>query len=259
MNDPILQISNVSKSFGGLKVLEGVSFNLTPGQRFGLIGPNGAGKTTVFNLLSGVYTVDQGSVVLAGKDITNLPIRERIGLGLSRSFQNIRLMPHLSVIENVLIGQHCQSSQITEMLKPINWMKGNKWKQRAMETIESAGLKMDPGSTVGELPYGVRKKIEVVRALMSKPSVLMLDEPAAGLNARETSELADFLHEISTRNVTLLLVEHDMNFIHALCERVAVLNFGSKIFEGTPKEVNRDKAVLEAYLGTSTLEASDAA
>ena len=127
MNDPILQISNVSKSFGGLKVLEGVSFNLTPGQRFGLIGPNGAGKTTVFNLLSGVYAVDRGSVVLAGKDITNLPIRERIGLGLSRSFQNIRLMPHLSVIENVLMGQHCQSSQITEMLKPINWMKGTKW------------------------------------------------------------------------------------------------------------------------------------
>ena len=168
-------------------------------------------------------------------------------------------MPHLSVIENVLMGQHCQSSQIAEMLKPINWMKGNKWKQRAMETLENAGLKVDPGSTVGELPYGVRKKIEVVRALMSKPSVLMLDEPAAGLNARETSELADFLHEISTRNVTLLLVEHDMNFIHALCERVAVLNFGSKIFEGTPKEVNRDKAVLEAYLGTSTLEASDVA
>ena len=254
MGEPILQISSMTKSFGGLKVLEGVSFDLKPGERFGLIGPNGAGKTTVFNLLSGVYTVDDGSVFLAGQDITNLSIRARIGLGLSRSFQNIRLMPHLSVLENVMMGQHCKTNQIVEMIKPISWMKNNKWRQHALETIKNAGLEVDPDSTVSELPYGVRKKIEVVRALMSNPSVLMLDEPAAGLNSHETAELADFLHGISDSNVTLLLVEHDMNFIHALCEKVAVLNFGSKIFEGTPQEVNRDKAVLEAYLGTSAME-----
>ena len=256
MNDPILQISNLTKSFGGLKVLERVSFDLRPGQRFGLIGPNGAGKTTVFNLLSGVYSVDSGSVVLAGQDITNISVRDRIGLGLSRSFQNIRLMPHLSVLENIMIGQHSQANQIAELLKPISWMKSNRWKMQAIETIENAGLEVDVNSTVSELPYGVRKKIEVVRALMSDPKVLMLDEPAAGLNPQETNELAEFLHEISTRNVTLLLVEHDMNFIHALCEQVVVLNFGLKIFEGTPEDVNKDEAVLEAYLGTGTAEAN---
>ena len=135
-------------------------------------------------------------------------------------------------------------------------MKSNRWKRQAIETIKNAGLEVDVNSTVSELPYGVRKKIEVVRALMSDPKVLMLDEPAAGLNPQETNELAEFLHEISTRNVTLLLVEHDMNFIHALCEQVVVLNFGSKIFEGTPEDVNKDKAVLEAYLGTGTAEAN---
>ncbi len=253
---PILQINCITKFFGGLKVLEDVSFDLMPGQRFGLIGPNGAGKTTVFNLLSGVYSVDSGSVILANQDITNLPIRKRIGLGLSRSFQNIRLMPHLSVLENVMMGQHCQANRITEMIKPIGWTKNNRWRQRALETIKDAGLEVDLDSTVSELPYGVRKKIEVVRALMSKPSVLMLDEPAAGLNPQETIELAGFLRGISDSNVTLLLVEHDMNFIHAICEKVVVLNFGLKIFEGTPKEVNRNKAVLEAYLGTSAMESS---
>ena len=251
MSENILEISNLTKAFGGLTVLEDVYFSLSPGERFGLIGPNGAGKTTVFNLLSGVYSVDSGKVVLGGKDITDLPIKSRIGLGLSRSFQNIRLMPHLSVIENVMVGQHSQANSVSNLLKPINWIKNNTWRQKAMDALEETGLEIDPDITVSELPYGIRKKLEVVRGLMSNPKVLMLDEPAAGLNPNETQELANFLHEISGKGVTLLLVEHDMNFIHALCERIAVLNFGSKIFEGTPDEVTKDSAVLEAYLGTS--------
>ena len=246
MSDPLLQISSVSKNFGGIVVLEDVSFTVEAGARHALIGPNGAGKTTMFNVISGVYQQNSGDVLFAGENIRSVPSRKRIALGMARSFQNIRLMPHLSVIENVMLGQHSQAKMI-DMLKPIANAAD---KDQAIHLLESFGLEAFNGRSVSELPYGVRKKIEVVRALMAKPRLLLLDEPAAGLNNAEMGTLHEFLVEVSERGVTLLLVEHDMPFVNNLCETVTVMNFGRRIYDGHVSGMRQDKNVLEAYLGT---------
>lgn len=246
----ILRLTDITKNFGGLKVIDEVSFEVTAGSRTALIGPNGAGKTTIFNLISGIYPVDLGTVVLDGVDITTTPIRERVGHGLSRSFQNIRLMPHLSAIENIMLGQHVRASSALEQLKPLGWGPGRHWARQAEEALEGAGLESFRGQVVANLPYGVQKRIEVLRALMAEPKLLLLDEPAAGLNPQEAEELRTLLKGVAAGGVTLLVVEHDMHFVRLLCEHVVVLNFGRKIFAGTPEEVHKDEGVLEAYLGT---------
>ncbi|MCY4191603.1 MAG: ABC transporter ATP-binding protein [Rhodospirillaceae bacterium] len=249
--DVVLRVSRLDKSFGGLKVVDNVSFDVTRGSRTALIGPNGAGKTTVFNLMTGVYPIDHGAIELDGRDITRIPARDRVAAGVSRSFQNIRLMPHLSTLENVMLGQHAQARSIRAQLFPLGFARINKWAEQAREALAKARLEEYPGQVVADLPYGIQKRIEVVRALMAKPKLLLLDEPAAGLNHQETGELQKLLREVSERGVTLLVVEHDMHFVRTLCERVVVLNFGRKIFEGTPAEVNADPAVREAYLGSN--------
>lgn len=248
MNKPLLELNAVHKSFGGLSVINDVSFSVQQGTRTALIGPNGAGKTTIFNLISGVYEIDSGHVHLDGVDITQTPSHARCKHGVSRSFQNIRLMPHLSTVENVMLGQHSQSS-LTGMLFPVGIGRNRAVKQ-AEEALEIAGLQTFPGQIVADLPYGVQKRIEVVRALMAKPKLLLLDEPAAGLNATETDALLSLFTRISDNGVTLLVVEHDMHFVSRLCQEVVVLNFGEKIFQGTPKNAQAEPAVLEAYLGT---------
>ena len=245
----VLNFKSVDKSFGGLKVIDDVSFSVEQGSRTALIGPNGAGKTTIFNLLSGIYEVDKGSIILDENDITTIPARKRINLGMSRSFQNIRLMPHLSTLENVMLGQHHLANSFIENFYPLGLIKRNKWAARAEQALIDAGLDNYPGQVVSELPYGIQKRIEVVRALVSNPKLLLLDEPAAGLNSTETKELQNLLEKVSTSGTTLLVVEHDMNFVRNLCQRVVVLNFGKKIFEGTPDSVAKDPQVLEAYLG----------
>ena len=248
-HDAVLTIHRLDKSFGGLKVIDNVSFSVRRGSRTALIGPNGAGKTTVFNLMTGVYPVDGGTIALDGMDITAIPAKDRVIQGVSRSFQNIRLMPHLSTTENVMLGQHARARGIGAQLFPIGLTRGNRWVAEAEAALAVAGLGTYPGQVVADLPYGIQKRIEVVRALISEPKLLLLDEPAAGLNTRETEELQALLRSISERGITLLVVEHNMHFVRSLCEHIVVLNFGRKIFEGTPEAVHQDSAVLEAYLG----------
>ena len=259
MPEPILRLEAVGKHFGGVVVLEDVSFDVRAGARHALIGPNGAGKTTLFNVISGVFPPDEGRVLLDGQDLAGVPSRRRIGMGMARSFQNIRLMPHLSVVENVMLGQHARPGLLRK-LKPVGLLPRSRERDEALEVLDRFGLDAYRGQVVANLPYGIRKKIEVVRALMAEPRLLLLDEPAAGLNATETAALRDFLMEVSARGVTLLVVEHDMPFVNSLCEHVTVMNFGRRIYDGPAAGAREDEAVLDAYLGTHHKKgASDAA
>jgi len=244
-----LAVKGVTKYFGGITVVDQVSFDIPAGARPALIGPNGAGKTTLFNLISGVFLADSGSIILDGAPIENVPPRLRVRAGLARSFQNIRLMPHLSVIENVMLGQHVQVAGLAPRLAPIAWQRRSEWKELAQSKLRDAGIDVDPDADVSTLSYGLRKRIEVVRALMSQPRLLMLDEPAAGLNSRETADLTTFLKSIAQGGPTLLVVEHDMSFVHELCERTIVLNFGRIIYDGPTRGVGDDDEVRAAYLG----------
>ena len=245
--EPALALRQVTKRFGGLAVCDDIGFDVPMGARLALIGPNGAGKTTLFNLVSGVYGIDGGSIMLRGAPIHDLPPRQRVRAGLARTFQNIRLMPHLSVIENVMLGQH--AAGLRALLTPLAWQRNGAARREAEESMRRAGIDADPDAAVSGLPYGLRKRIEVVRALMSRPRVLMLDEPAAGLNPRETAELSQFLKSVA-HGLTLLVVEHDMSFVHDLCDRTVVLNFGRLIYDGPTHRVQENAQVREAYLGT---------
>jgi len=247
---PILALENVSKRFGGLRVVDDLSFSVPRGTCTALIGPNGAGKTTVFNLVTGVYSIDTGRVVLDGSDISTMPSRRRIYHGIARNFQNIRLMPHLSALENVLVGQHCRNSGLRGVLQPVNLVPRNRWREEARTALADAGLGEYERAAVGRLPYGLQKRVELVRALMARPRLLLLDEPAAGLNPRETDELRERLTVAGRKHgISMLIVEHDMNFVGALCAHVIVLNFGRRIAEGTPDQIRDDPLVREAYLG----------
>jgi branched-chain amino acid transport system ATP-binding protein len=245
----LLEISDLTKRFGGLTVIDGLSIAVLSGQRTAVIGPNGAGKTMLFNLITGIYPPTSGTIRLAGRDLTALPSVARISHGVARTFQNVRLMGHLSVLENVLIGQHHRAAGWTELLRPILTGRRNRWVEEALQGLRDARLEAYADSLVRNLPFGVRKQIELVRATIARPKLLLLDEPAAGLNPAETNAFKDQLEKIAAQGVTLLVIEHNMQFVGDFCERVIAINFGKRIGEGTPDNVRALPEVQEAYLG----------
>jgi branched-chain amino acid transport system ATP-binding protein len=257
---PILDLHGLAKRFGGLTVVEDLSFAVARGSRTAIIGPNGAGKTTVFNLISGLLPADAGRISFDGHDISTVPSRRRIGYGIARSFQNVRLMPHLTTLENVMVGQHSRCRGLLGVLQPINILPRNRWRDEARTALADAGLAPYESVLVAGLPYGVQKRVELVRALMARPRLVLLDEPAAGLNSGESEMLRQLLERLcASTAVTLLIIEHDMHFVGALCDHVVVLDFGRKIAEGTLAQIRDDPLVQRIYLGTAAQERSHAA
>lgn len=245
----VLQIRELDLLFGGLAVIESLNINIKAGSRTAIIGPNGAGKTTLFNLLNGVYAPTCGTILLDGQNITEIPLAKRVHLGISRTFQNPRLMKHLTVLENVMLGQHHRAGILTTALVPMVSRFNRKGVDEALDAIKSVGLQGERNLLAEGLSYGMQKRAELARALVSKPKLLLLDEPAAGLNTAERNELIGTLRSAVGPEVTMLLVEHDLNFVSALCNHVVVLHFGRHIAEGPLEELQRNQIVIDAYLG----------
>ena len=249
----MLEVSRLSISFGGLHAVDDFNVNIEKGQLYGLIGPNGAGKTTVFNLLTGVYKPNEGIVRLDGTDITGKNTVEVNRLGVARTFQNIRLFKDMPVLDNVKVGFHNQSaySVITGILKLPKYRRvENEMNQKAMEILDVFGLAGEAAVKAGNLPYGKQRKLEIARALATQPKLLLLDEPAAGMNPNETAELMETIRFVRDHfDMTILLIEHDMKLVAGICEELTVLNFGRVLCQGETSRVLADPAVITAYLG----------
>ena len=250
---PVLETRHLGIEFGGLKAVD--DFNLTIGKTeiAGLIGPNGAGKTTVFNLLTKVYEPTSGAVLVNGKDLHGMSIVQASRLGIARTFQNIRLFDKMSVEENVRIGLHNQIKydMFTGIFRlPLYWIQEKRQHERAMELLDIFGMQDLADEQAGSLPYGAQRRLEIVRALATDPKLLLLDEPAAGMNPHETEELMENIAKIRKQfQIAILLIEHDMSLVMGVCEGICVLNFGKVIAKGTADEIQANPDVIEAYLG----------
>jgi branched-chain amino acid transport system ATP-binding protein len=249
---PLLAANGISKRFGGLAALSGVSLAIARGEIFGLIGPNGAGKTTLFNIVTGITPCDAGELVFGGARVTGLKSHRIAACGIARTFQNVRLFANMTALENVMVGRHVRTR--AGVVGAI--LRGRRARteeeaiaRRARELLEYCGISARANDLARELPYGEQRRLEIARALATDPRLLALDEPAAGMNATETHDLERLLERIRADGVTLFLIEHDVKLVMGLCDRVAVLDYGRKIAEGVPAAVSRDPAVIAAYLG----------
>ena len=247
---PVLDVRNLGIDFGGLTAVDSFNITIGPTEISGLIGPNGAGKTTIFNLLTGVYQPTRGSVLVNGIDIKGMPVYKVNKLGIARTFQNIRLFTDMTVLDNVKVGLHnsMKCSFFSSVLHLPGYFKAEK--RANEELLDFMGLAEHASEKAGSLPYGVQRRLEIVRALATNPSVILLDEPAAGMNPSETTELMHQIRRIRDAfHVAIFLIEHDMNLVMNVCEAIAVVNYGRIIAKGTPEEIQANPAVIEAYLG----------
>lgn len=249
----MLEVKNLGISFGGLRAVDGFEMQIEKGQLYGLIGPNGAGKTTVFNMLTGVYKPDDGSIVLDGKDITGKKTIDINKAGIARTFQNIRLFKDQSVLDNVKVGLHNHHaySTLTGILRLPKYFKVEaEMNKKAMELLKVFGLEDEADYLASNLPYGKQRKLEIARALATEPKLLLLDEPAAGMNPNETKELMDTIRFVRDEfDMTILLIEHDMKLVSGICEKLTVLNFGQVLASGNTSDVLNNPQVIKAYLG----------
>ena len=252
---PVLDVRNLGIDFGGLTAVDGFNITIGPTEISGLIGPNGAGKTTIFNLLTGVYQPTRGSILIKGIDTKGMPTYKVNKLGIARTFQNIRLFSDMTALDNVKVGMHneIKCSFVASLLRLPSYYKAEKKaNEKAMELLEFMGLGDIADQKAGSLPYGVQRRLEICRALASNPAIILLDEPAAGMNPSETTELMHQIRRIRDNfHVAIFLIEHDMNLVMNVCEAIAVVSYGKIIAKGTPDEIKNDPAVIEAYLGRS--------
>lgn len=252
---PVLDVRNLGIDFGGLTAVDGFNMTIGPTEISGLIGPNGAGKTTIFNLLTSVYQPTRGSILLKGIDTKGMNTAKVNRMGIARTFQNIRLFNDMTALDNVKVGMHNQikCSFLSSLLHlPSYYKSERKADEKAMELLEFMGLADIADQKAGSLPYGVQRRLEICRALASNPAIILLDEPAAGMNPSETAELMHQIRRIrDTFQIAIFLIEHDMNLVMNVCEGIVVVNYGKIIAKGTPEEIKNNPAVIEAYLGRS--------